>query len=39
VKLLIVAHHRKKIWEQWLAGSVSKYLIDEATMPVVVVHG
>ena len=39
VKLLIVAHHPKKIWEQWLAGSVSKYLIDEATMPVVVVHG
>lgn len=37
-EMLIVAHHSKKWWEEALAGSVAKYLIDNSDLNVVVVH-
>ena len=30
--------HSKNWWEDWLAGSVAKYLIDKSDLNVVVVH-
>jgi nucleotide-binding universal stress UspA family protein len=35
-EMLIVAHHSKKWWEEALAGSVAKYLIDNSDLNVVV---
>ena len=37
-EMLVVAHHSKKWWEQALAGSVTKYLVDHSDLNVVVVH-
>ena len=37
-EMLVVAHHSKKWWEEALAGSISKYLVDHSDLNVVVVH-
>lgn len=37
-EMLVVAHHSKNWWEDWLAGSVAKDLIDKSDLNVVVVH-
>ena len=37
-EMLVVAHHSKKWWEEALAGSVAKYLVDHSDVNVVVVH-
>ena len=37
-EMLVVAHHSKKWWEEALAGSVAKYLVDRSDLNVVVVH-
>ena len=37
-EMLVVAHHSKKWWEEALAGSVAKYLVDHSDVNVVGVH-
>ena len=38
VEMVVVAHHSKSWWEDALAGSVTKYLIDRSKLNVVVLH-
>ncbi len=37
-EMIVVAHHSKKWWEEALAGSVAKELVDRSDLNVVVVH-
>lgn len=38
VEMVVVSHHAKNWWEEALAGSVTKYLIDRSKLNVVVLH-
>lgn len=38
VEMVVVSHHSKNWWEEALAGSVTKYLIDRSKLNVVVLH-
>lgn len=36
--MLVVCHHSKKWYEDFLVGSITKYLIDRSDLNLVIVH-